>query len=69
MEDLRAQVIEAMKNDTDYDFIANNYYKMDNTDLKDILLELLYGMYISEKYGLDAKEVAIEGLKERWEDN
>ena len=67
MEDLRKEVIEAMKQDTDYDFIANNYYKMDNTDLKDILLELLYGLYMNDKYGLEVKDTAIDGLKERWD--
>ena len=66
MEDLREEVIEAMKQDTDYDFIANNYYKMDSTDLKDILLELLYGLYMNDKYGLEVKDIAIDGLKERW---
>lgn len=67
MEDLRNEVIKNMEQDTDYDFIANNYYKMDNTDLKDILLELLYGLYMNDKYGLEAKDVAIDGLKERWD--
>ena len=67
MEDLRKAVIESLEKDTDYDFIANNYYKMDNTDLKDILLELLYGLYMNDKYGLEVKDVAIDGLKERWE--
>lgn len=67
MEDLRKAVIENLGKDTDYDFIANNYYKMDNADLKDILLELLYGLYMNDKYGLKVKDVAIDGLKERWE--
>ena len=67
MEDLRKAVIENLEKDTDYDFIANHYYKMDKDDLKDIILELLYGIYDNEKCGVDAKDVAIDGLKERWE--
>lgn len=67
MEDMRREVIRNMEHDTDYDFIANNYWNMDKTDLKDIILELLYGIYENEKHGIDAKEEAIENLKERWD--
>lgn len=58
--------IEALKNDTSYDFIANNYYKMDKNDLKDIILELLYEVYYSERTNdnFDVDRV-IENLIER----
>jgi hypothetical protein len=35
------EILEGLKSGRPYDFIANNYCKMDKTDLKDIILELL----------------------------
>lgn len=39
MED--KEILEGLKSGRPYDFIANNYYKMDKAQLKDIILELL----------------------------
>ena len=40
-------LIEVLKNNPNgaYDFIANNYYKMEKEELKDIVKELLYAIY------------------------
>ena len=39
--------IEVLKNNPDnaYDFICNNYYKMNKEELKDFAKELLYAVY------------------------
>lgn len=68
MEDMRKEVIENMEQDTSYDFIANNYWKLSKEELKDICLELTYAIHRHEQFGDDVKETAIDGLKERWEE-
>ena len=35
------EILEGLKSGKPYDFIANNYYRMDKGQLKDIILELL----------------------------
>lgn len=35
------EIIEGLKSGRAYDFVANNYWKMDKEQLKDIILELL----------------------------
>lgn len=41
------EFIEVLENNPDkaYDFISNEYYRMDRDTLKDIAKELLYAMY------------------------
>lgn len=39
---MEKEFYENQKNGMAYDFIANNYYKMRNDELKDILLEYIY---------------------------
>jgi helix-turn-helix protein len=41
------EFIEVLKTNPNgaYDFICNNYYKMDKDELKDIAKELLYAIY------------------------
>ena len=41
------EFIELLENNPDkaYDFISNEYYRMDKDTLKDITKELLYAMY------------------------
>lgn len=70
MEDLQVKVIDALREGTIYDFIANNYYEMDKQDLKDILLEIAYAFY--NKNGVIAyeemqKQVA-QTLEEYWQE-
>ena len=47
------QFIEVVKDDHDhlFDFIANNYWKFNKEELKDICKELLYGIYYAESRG------------------
>lgn len=42
------EFIEILKNNPNvaYDFISNNYYKMSNDELKDIVKELLYAIHV-----------------------
>lgn len=56
-------LISAIKDDTLYDYIANNYYQWSKDDLKNILLEIIWTArnYTIEE---DEKEL-IENLKER----
>lgn len=39
MED--KEILEGLKSGRPYDFIANNYWKMDKENLRDIILEIL----------------------------
>lgn len=41
------EFIEVLKNNPDkaFDFISNNYYKMNKDELKDIVKELLYAIH------------------------
>ena len=55
----RKEILKGLKK-ASYDFIANNYYKMDKETLKDILLEYIYLC--------DNEEEVIESIKERWEE-
>lgn len=57
MEDL----IKAIKEEREYDFIANNYLKYSKEELKNILLEFIYARY--EDY---SKDEIIENIKERY---
>lgn len=39
------EFIKTLANDTCYDYIANNYHRMDKSELADIIKELLYAIY------------------------
>ena len=39
---MKEQILEAIKNDMLYDFIANNYWQIERDTLKDIILELYF---------------------------
>lgn len=47
MDDVIKEFIEVLENNPHkaYDFISNEYYRMDKDTLKDIAKELLYAMY------------------------
>ena len=39
---MEQEIIQAIKEDRLYDFIANNYWKIDREILKDLILEIYY---------------------------
>ena len=39
---MEGEILQAIKEDRLYDYIANNYYKISQEKLKDIILELYY---------------------------
>ena len=41
--------LDAMNDDKEYDYIANNYYQMSKEELKDILLEYIYAGHCCDK--------------------
>lgn len=56
---MKDELLKACEENKLYDFIANNYWKMTNEELKDVCLEAIY---IAE----DDKQIG-ENLKDRWE--
>ena len=55
----------AVRDDRFFDFIANNYYKMDREDLKQIILELDWFVYTqSPKTQREAEKYVLETLLE-----
>ena len=55
-------LIQAVKDDRLYDYIADNYYNWNKDDLKGILLEIIY---ITNDYILENEKEFIENIKER----
>lgn len=43
----KKEVIKALREDTLFDYLANNYYKFDKEDLKDIAKELAYAIELA----------------------
>ena len=60
LTELEAGMLAAIEEGKAYDFVANNYYRMDRRDLKDVLLEALYLLPDSDN------EALLEGVKDRW---
>ena len=61
--------IKALEQDKAYDYIANNYCNYTQDELKDIILELLYGIYTNDTNYMQTYESIIEEIKERYIDN
>lgn len=66
MDEIMQGFIQSVVNDTSYDYIANNYYMMTQTDLKNILLEYIFYIYEQEKNDNYTLDDLIESLKERY---
>ena len=67
--DNRKDFLEALKDDTAYDYIANHYMEYTQTELKDIVLELLYGIHTEENRGNitnSTRSGIAEELADRW---
>ena len=72
---MKKEIIQAIKEDKLYDFIANNYYKISKEETRDLLLELIYMIYFDYEYCIEENkktlnEHIIESLKENrdWEE-
>ena len=61
-ENMKEEFLKAIEGNRAYDFVAQNYYKMSDEELKDIALEALYAVMESN----DLDSVADE-LRDRWE--
>lgn len=59
---MEKEIIQAIKEDRLYDFIANHYWEIKPELLKDLILELTYEIYFNS-YEYDSKE-SKQGLNE-----
>lgn len=49
MKNTELLIIEALENDTIYDFISNNSWNMDKSELAKLLNEVLYNLYDTDE--------------------
>ena len=73
---MEKEIIQAIKEDRLYDFVANNYWKMSAEMSRDLLLELIYMIYFDYEYCIEENkktlnEHIIECLKQNrdWEED
>ena len=66
---LKQEMIESIKNDLFYDFIANNYYRFSKIELATIIKEFEFTRYEVEKYGHDFRPRLIENLEENFDED
>lgn len=71
---MEKEILQAIKEDRLYDFIANNYWQIEKETLRDLILEIYYifkyetSLEIQEHFKTTNKKI-IESLKENrdWE--
>lgn len=61
---MKSEIIEYIKADALYDYIANKYNQLTKEELRDLLLEYIYAVY---KTGYNNSYIVIE-LLDRWGD-
>lgn len=59
---MKEEVMKAIEEDRLYDFIANNYWRMSQEELKDVLLEVIWSNNPTD----ENKEYLLTCLSERW---
>lgn len=68
----KTEILNAIKEDTLYDFVSNEYYRMDKKDLVDLVKELAYAIdvvtYRRHSINVEIREEFLENLKELWEE-
>ena len=68
----KIEILNAIKEDTLYDFVSNEYYCMDKKDLVDLVKELAYAIdvvtYRRHSINVEIREEFLENLKELWEE-
>lgn len=58
--------LDAISEDKEYNFIANNYYQMSKQELKDILLEYICAVHdVGEPVSTNISEAVAEELESR----
>ena len=70
---MEQEILKAIKEDRLYDFIANNYWKMEKEIARDLLLEIYYILRYEQteiSHGEDLCARIVESLKENrdWEE-
>lgn len=72
---MEQEIMQAIKEDKLYGYIANNFYKMSKEHLRDLILEIIYMIYCDYEYSIDVdrqllNEHIVECLKENreWEE-
>lgn len=72
---MEKEIIQAIKEDRLYDFIANNYWKMEKEVARDLLMEIYYVLRYETDVDLssnmrETRENLIESLKQNrdWEE-
>ena len=61
--------IKALEEDKAYDYISNYYNNYTKEELKDIILELLYGIYTNDTDYMQTYSNIVEEIKERYIDD
>ena len=72
---MEQEIMQAIKEDKLYGYIANNFYKMSKEHLRDLILEIIYMIYYDYEYRIDVdrqllNEHIVECLKKNreWEE-
>lgn len=69
---MQKEIIKAVEEDNLYDFVSNEYYRMNKNDLVDLLKELTYAIYRgTRKYAMIQEEIRenlVEQLHELWDE-
>ena len=70
---MEQEILTAIKEDRLYDFVANNYYRISQETLRDLILEIYYILRYEQteiSHGEDLCARIVESLKENkeWEE-
>lgn len=68
----KKEILKAVEENRLYDFVANEYYRMDKSDLVDLVKELTFAIHVFGRTHTYADvyiiEELVENLTEQWED-
>lgn len=65
---MKDEIMKAIEENTIYDYVANNYWKMSKEELKDILLEAIWVGCQNAPRDEDFNRELASNLSERWGD-
>ena len=61
---LKERLLNSVRNDMLYDFVANNYSSMSKSEIKDIALEAIYAFYVALETAYDPKKLKADLMNE-----